>query len=123
VDVVSNRQVVWTLLDPAKAFSNWLALLRPGGMLLSVHLRQNSFTTGSQYPDAVKDLLPTLRLDSTGTATATRADRTYPDAVANLARETGFLDVNLTGLAAVDRYEEGIGTDRRWLVLTGKKRT
>jgi len=123
VDVVSNRQVVWTLLDPAKAFSNWLALLRPGGMLLSVHLRQNSFTTGSQYPDTVKDLLPALRLDPTGTAMAGRADRAYPDAVANLARETGFLDVELTSLAAVDRYEEGIGTDRRWLVLTGKKPT
>src|SRR5216683_1361813 len=123
VDIVSNRQVVWTLLDPAKAFGNWLALLRPGGMLLSVHLRQNSFTTGSQYPDTVKDLLPALRLDPTGTAMAGRADRAYPDAVANLARETGFLDVELTSLATVDRYEEGIGTDRRWLVLTGKKPT
>jgi SAM-dependent methyltransferase len=123
VDVVSNRQVVWTLLDPAKAFSNWLALLRPGGMVLSVHLRQNAFSTGSQYPDAVKDLLPALRVDSRGAATATRADRNYPDAVANLARETGFLDVELTSLQAVDRYEEGIGTDRRWLVLTGRKPT
>jgi len=121
LDVVSNRQVVWTLLDPTLAFSNWLTLLRPGGMVLSVHLRQNVFATGSEYPDAVKDLLPALRLDATGNATATRADRNYPDAVANLARETGFLDVQLTSLAAVDRFEEGIGTERRWLVLTGRK--
>jgi SAM-dependent methyltransferase len=121
VDVVSNRQVVWTLLDPAQAFRNWLALLRPGGRLLSVHLRQNSFSTGSQYPVAVQDLLPALRLDSSGVATATRADRNYPDAVANLARETGFLDVELTSLEAVDRYEESIGTERRWLVLTSRK--
>jgi hypothetical protein len=54
-------------------------------------------------------------------ATATRADRNYPDAVANLARETGFLDVELTSLEAVDRYEESIGTERRWLVLTSRK--
>jgi SAM-dependent methyltransferase len=121
VDIVSNRQVVWTLLDPVKAFSNWHALLRPGGMVLSVHLRQNAPTTGSQYSDGVKDLLPALPLDSTGLAKATRADRNYPDAVANLARETGFHDVKLTSLEAVDRYEETIGTDRRWLVLTGKK--
>jgi SAM-dependent methyltransferase len=123
VDVVSNRQVVWTLLDPAQAFSNWLALLRPGGMVFSVHLRQNSFTTGSQYPDAVKDVLPALRIDTTSDAKATRADRHYPDAVANLARESGFLDVKLTSLDAVDRYEEALGTDRRWLVLTGRKPT
>jgi hypothetical protein len=91
--------------------------------VLSVHLRQNSFDTGSQYPDAVKDMLPALPLDSTGESKASRADRNYPDAVANLARETGFLDVRLTSLEAVDRYEEGIGTDRRWLVLTGRKPT
>jgi len=121
VDIVSNRQVVWTLLDPATAFNNWLALLRPGGMLLSVHLRQNNPTTGSQYSDAVKDLLPALPLDSSGAAKATRADRSYPDAVARLARQTGFLDVQLTGLEAVDRYEESIPTDRRWLALTGRK--
>jgi len=121
VDIVSNRQVVWTLLDPMKAFSNWLALLRPGGLLLSVHLRQNNPSTGSQYSDAVKDLLPGLPIDSTGVIKATRADRIYPDAVAHLARETGFLDVKLTSLEAVDRYEESIDTDRRWLVLTGRK--
>jgi SAM-dependent methyltransferase len=121
VDIVSNRQVVWTLLDPVLAFSNWLSLLRPGGMVLSVHLRQNAASTGSQYSDAVKDVLPALPLDETGVTKATRGDRNYPDAVANLARETGFLDVTLTSLDAVDRYEESIGTDRRWLVLTGKK--
>ncbi|HYW90596.1 MAG TPA: class I SAM-dependent methyltransferase [Chloroflexota bacterium] len=123
VDVVSNRQVVWTLLDPAQAFRNWLALLRPGGIVLSVHLRQNASSTGSQYPDEVKDRLPALPIDATGVVKATRADRNYPDAVAHLARETGFLDVVLTSLAAVNRYEESIGTDRRWLVLTGKKPT
>jgi SAM-dependent methyltransferase len=123
VEVVANRQVVWTLLDPAQAFRNWLALLRPGGIVLSVHLRQNAFSTGSQYSDEVKDRLPALPVDATGVVKATRADRNYPDAVAHLARETGFVDVTLTSLAAEDRYEESIGTDRRCLVLTGKKLT
>ncbi len=36
VDVVSNRNVIWTLLDPRKAFRNWFALLRPGGRILAV---------------------------------------------------------------------------------------
>ncbi len=121
VDIVSNRQVVWTLLDPKQAFSNWFKLLRPRGLLLSVHLRQNNPNTGSQYSDAVKDQLPALPIDSTGVVKATRADRNYPDAVAYLARETGFVDVTLTSLEAVDRYEESLDTDRRWLVLTATK--
>jgi SAM-dependent methyltransferase len=37
VDVVSNRNVIWTLIDPQKAFRNWFALLRPGGRVLAVH--------------------------------------------------------------------------------------
>jgi SAM-dependent methyltransferase len=118
LDVVSNRQVVWTLLEPAKAFKNWLTLLRPGGQLLSVHLRQNSPTTGGSYPEEVQAALPPLRV---GEALVTRTDRNYPDAVANLARETGFVDVTLTSLAGIDRFEEELGTDRRWLVLVGKK--
>jgi SAM-dependent methyltransferase len=124
IDIVSNRQVVWTLLDPAQAFKNWMTLLRPGGMLLSVHLRQNRFETGSAYPAAVQDRLPALRLEPGSEATVTRADREYADAVANLARESGYRDVKLTSLALVDRYEENIArTERRWLTLTGRKST
>jgi SAM-dependent methyltransferase len=121
LDVVSNRQVVWTLLDPARAFKNWLTLLRPGGSVLSVHLRQNNFTTGSAYPEAVQAALPALRLEPTGDVVVTRLDRNYPDAVANLARETGFVDVELVSLEAIDHFEAELGTDRRWLALTGKK--
>jgi SAM-dependent methyltransferase len=118
LDVVSNRQVVWTLLEPAKAFKNWLTLLRAGGQLLSVHLRQNSPTTGGSYTKEVQAALPPLHL---GDTLVTRADRNYPDAVATLARETGFIDVTLTSLEGIDRFEEELGTDRRWLVLVGKK--
>jgi SAM-dependent methyltransferase len=121
LDVVANRQVVWTLLDPATAFRNWLSLLKPGGRVLSVHLRQNSFETGSNYPDAVKAVLPPLRLEPDGEPVVTRVDRNYADAVANLARETGFVDVSLVSLVQVDRFEADYGTERRWLALTGTK--
>jgi SAM-dependent methyltransferase len=121
LDVVTNRQVVWTLLDPARAFRNWLTLLKPGGRVLSVHLRQNNFDTGGKYPEAVKAVLPALRLEPNGEALVTRFDRNYADAVANLARETGFIDVNLVSLEQVDRFEAELGTERRWLALTGIK--
>jgi len=37
VDVVANRDVLWTLLNPGQAFANWRAALRPGGRLLVFH--------------------------------------------------------------------------------------
>jgi SAM-dependent methyltransferase len=37
VDVIANRDVLWTLLTPADAFANWRTALRPGGRLLVFH--------------------------------------------------------------------------------------
>ncbi|MEX6507177.1 class I SAM-dependent methyltransferase [Jiella sp. M17.18] len=35
-DVVVTRHLVWTLVDPAAAFSEWLRVLKPGGTLLVI---------------------------------------------------------------------------------------
>ncbi|MEI2302260.1 class I SAM-dependent methyltransferase [Ensifer sp. MJa1] len=35
-DVIVNRHLVWTLVDPAAAFAEWLRVLKPGGTLLIV---------------------------------------------------------------------------------------
>lgn len=35
-DVISNRHLVWTLVDPPAAFAEWFSLLKPGGRLLLV---------------------------------------------------------------------------------------
>lgn len=35
-DVVVTRHLVWTLVDPAAAFAEWLRVLKPGGTLLVV---------------------------------------------------------------------------------------
>jgi ubiquinone/menaquinone biosynthesis C-methylase UbiE len=34
-DVVTNRHLLWTLLEPEKAFENWRRLLRTGGYVLA----------------------------------------------------------------------------------------
>ena len=36
VDVVTNRHLLWTLREPEKAMANWLRMLRPDGLVLSV---------------------------------------------------------------------------------------
>ncbi|MBW8317820.1 MAG: class I SAM-dependent methyltransferase, partial [Rhizobium sp.] len=35
-DVVTNRHLVWTLVDPAAAFREWHRILKPGGKLLLI---------------------------------------------------------------------------------------
>ncbi|MBW8285161.1 MAG: methyltransferase domain-containing protein, partial [Rhizobium sp.] len=35
-DVVTNRHLVWTLVDPAAAFREWHRILKPGGKLLII---------------------------------------------------------------------------------------
>ncbi|PRD42933.1 SAM-dependent methyltransferase [Phyllobacterium phragmitis] len=35
-DVIVNRHLVWTLVDPAAAFAEWLRILKPGGCILIV---------------------------------------------------------------------------------------
>ena len=34
-DIVTNRHLLWTLLEPETAFGNWRRLLRPGGYVLA----------------------------------------------------------------------------------------
>ncbi|MGO7389002.1 class I SAM-dependent methyltransferase, partial [Rhizobium ruizarguesonis] len=33
-DVITNRHLVWTLVDPASAFKEWFSVLKPGGKVL-----------------------------------------------------------------------------------------
>ncbi|HXV29686.1 MAG TPA: class I SAM-dependent methyltransferase [Sinorhizobium sp.] len=35
-DIIVNRHLVWTLVDPTAAFAEWLRVLKPGGRLLIV---------------------------------------------------------------------------------------
>ncbi len=35
-DAIINRHLVWTLVDPVKAFGEWLRVLKPGGTLLVI---------------------------------------------------------------------------------------
>jgi SAM-dependent methyltransferase len=75
-DIVSNRQVVWTLLDPERAFRNWFALLRPGGTLLSIHLRHMN-KAGGGYSEEAQEALPSLPYRASSESVM-RGDPRYP---------------------------------------------
>jgi SAM-dependent methyltransferase len=116
VDVIANRNILWTLVDPARAFRNWYAALRPGGRLIAFHGINNS--EGGPPPntrnqnntayteDVTAHLLPIRRLPT--------VDPALP-----LVREAGFQDVKATRLQVLEDFErQAYGADKAWLVVT-----
>jgi SAM-dependent methyltransferase len=86
-DALTNRHLLWTLREPAKALANWRALLRPGGRLLAV---DGFWFAGSEeggtpplfaehYTSATRDELPFMHLDR-------------PDAIVAMLSSVGFVD-------------------------------
>jgi len=118
VDVLASRDVLWTLLDPAKAFRNWFSIIRPGGRLLVFHgvtLSDNKHPeTKSRgdalYNETLSDHLLPLRHQPT-------LDPAIP-----VARGAGFLDVEVTRLGVIEEFVRGFeNKDMVWLVLTAKR--
>ena len=119
VDVVSNRNVIWTLLDPQIAFRNWFALLRPGGRILAVH--HWTMRAGSTYSDALKAAVLAKSALQPG---LTRNDPQFTEVLIGWLGETGFVEVKTTDLVDVDRFEAAQGSDHLgWLALTAVKPT
>jgi len=117
VDVVSNRNVIWTLLDPRKAFRNWFVLLRPGGRILAVH--HWTMRAGATYSDALKAAFLENSALQPG---LTRNDPQFTQVLVRWLAEAGYVDVKTTDLEAVDRFEAQHGSDHLgWLALTAMK--
>jgi SAM-dependent methyltransferase len=117
VDVVSNRNVIWTLLDPQEAFGKWFRLLRPGGRVLAVHHWR--MRAGSTYSDALRAAF--LENSALGPG-LTRNDPQFTEVLVGWLAEVGFADVKSTDLVDVDRFEAEQGSDHLgWLALTAVK--
>src|SRR5882762_809651 len=118
VDVIANRDVLWTLLNPAQAFANWRTALRPGGRLLVFHGVTLRSTTQPEtksrgdelYTGAVAEQLLPLRHQPT-------LDPAVPVAIA-----AGFLDARVTRLESIEHFVKGFeNKDMVWLVLTATR--
>jgi SAM-dependent methyltransferase len=116
VDVIVNRNILWTLVDPARAFRNWYAALRPGGRLIAFHGTNNSeggtpANTRDQNntaytEDVTAHLLPIRRLPTVEPAVP-------------LVRDAGFQDVQVKRLQGLEDFErQAYGADKSWLVIT-----
>jgi SAM-dependent methyltransferase len=118
VDVLASRDVLWTLLDPARAFENWFKIIRPGGRLLVFHGVTLSSTTlpetksrGDElYSGEVSAHLLPLRHQPT-------LDPALP-----LARAAGFQDVAVRRLESIEKFVKDLeNKDMVWLVLTATR--
>ena len=119
VDVVANRNILWTLLDPPRAFRNWFAALRPGGRLIAFHGINNSEggpppstrdQNNSAYTeDVTRHLLPIRRLPTV-------------DPAVPLVREAGFANAAVHRLQSLEDFErQAYGADKTWLAITAER--
>jgi ubiquinone/menaquinone biosynthesis C-methylase UbiE len=106
-DVIVNRHLVWTLVDPAAAFAEWLRVLKPGGRLVIIDgdfvnpglvartaaliaAFASRLRISRQNTHRPKDLMETHRsiLARVHFSQGARAE-----AVAELLRRAGFIDI------------------------------
>ncbi|HYW90595.1 MAG TPA: class I SAM-dependent methyltransferase [Chloroflexota bacterium] len=121
VDALANRDVLWTLLDPAKAFRNWFQIIRPGGQLLVFHgvtLSNNRQPeTRSRGDTLYNETIPGDQL------LPLRHQPTLDPAVP-VARAAGFQDVKITRLGVIEDFVRDLeAKEMVWLVLTAVRPT
>jgi len=101
-DVVTNRHLLWTLLDPARAISRWYEILRPGGRLVAIDSlweQERSTNRASRpHPGYSEEVSAAMPLCGIGTV----------DPVLDLARAAGFWDVRVVMLDEITRVEREV---------------
>jgi ubiquinone/menaquinone biosynthesis C-methylase UbiE len=91
-DVVTNRHLLWTLLEPQLAFANWRRLLRPGGYVLAFDGVWRGMPEGPDehegyferfYTREVRAAIPAMHIDTM-------------EPLVEMFRRAGFSDVSAT---------------------------
>ncbi len=101
-DVVTNRHVIWTLLEPVNAFKEWFRVLKPGGKL-ACFCSVGGDVSFNHYSQEIEDMLPLKG------AAVSKITRHFEDA--------GFVAVEAVLLDKLPRGHHG----SHWYVFKGKK--
>lgn len=99
-DVVANRHLLWTLIDPARAFASWYRLLRPGGWLLAIDSLWRQEQRLGECPRPHPGYTPEME------AALPLRGLTVVDPVVELARAAGFAEVRVVWLERITALEQ-----------------
>ncbi|TKT76146.1 class I SAM-dependent methyltransferase [Aquamicrobium sp. LC103] len=132
-DVIVNRHLVWTLVDPKAAFAEWLRVLKPGGRLLIIdgdfvnvglaerllkRLADRLQRLGLLKPDPLHAPAELMETHKSIVSRVYFSDGARAEAVAAMLRETGFERVAVdTDLRAIHRAQA-----KHWNLLKGLAR-
>ena len=104
-DVIMNRSLMWTLLQPDVALKEWLRVLKPGGVLLCFCSIGEGKTSYNHYDQEIEDMLPLKG----GTKEMFMA----------ALKEAGFCEVEGILLEGIqDKHR-----DKDWYLIKGRKFT
>jgi ubiquinone/menaquinone biosynthesis C-methylase UbiE len=121
-DALTCRHFLWTLRDPATAFRNWFALLRPGGRVVAIDgfwFAESPPTDDSAEPGP-NDVFSQHYTPVTRAALPVMALRD-PDPVATMFRAAGFEPVEIEYLSAVHALADDPPGAEPWYVIVARK--
>ncbi|MEI5678251.1 methyltransferase domain-containing protein [Mesorhizobium sp. CGMCC 1.15528] len=132
-DVIVNRHLVWTLVDPKAAFAEWMRVLKPGGRLLIIDgdfvnvglaekllkgLADRLQKIGLLKPDPLHAPKELMAAHNSIVSRVYFSDGARAEAVAAMLRETGFERIIVdTDLRTIHRTQA-----KHWNVLKGLAR-
>lgn len=113
-DLIVNRHLVWTLVDPATAFAHWFSLLKPGGSLLVIDgdfgkktlvqrlLRWLGRPTGTPQSAKMQALHDSIR------KRVHFSDGARAEQIVEMLRATGFSKISVqTNLSEIKKAQAG----------------
>lgn len=116
-DVVTNRSLLWTLREPARAFANWHTLLTAGGRAICIYGinpepgdptappdQEKADIFSGHYTPQVQALLPAMRLPD-------------HEPVIRMARAAGFDEVEIVELESVQGWEASPGAFQPYALI------
>ncbi|WP_050741348.1 class I SAM-dependent methyltransferase [Acetobacterium bakii] len=103
MDVIINRHVMWTLLNPRKACKEWFRVLKPGGKLLSIVTIGSMGNSSNHYSQDIEDQLPLKGADE--------------NKLIKTLIEAGFSNVEAIKLEKIRNMSD----DKSWYIIKGVK--
>ncbi len=107
-DYVTNKSLMWTLLEPVKALEEWKRILKPGGKVVSfVHVSPGGFSH-NHYDESIEKRLPLKGADA--------------EAFVRAFRDAGLADVEAIPLMKLpSNHGEESTAGNCWYAFIGRK--